>query len=148
MNKEDYKEFIAELLCNDELEFVYKGVEYGVMHNPPYVYLCRNVIFINGKYESEKYEAYSTIEQLIAEATFDGKKLDEIQQDIEWIYRYAEENQLPKKKKDKRKKSTCSNSEVGEASHSDLNHSEDIKPHRSFFGKVADIFERIFRSRE
>ena len=112
MNKEDYKKFIAELLCNDELEFVYKGVEYGVMHNPPYVYLCRNVIFINGKYESEKYEAYSTIEQLIAEATFDGKKLDEIQQDIEWIYRYAEENQLPKKKKDKRKKSTCSNSEV------------------------------------
>lgn len=148
MNKEDYKKFIAELLCNDELEFVYKGVEYGVMHNPPYVYLCRNVIFINGKYESEKYEAYSTIEQLIAEATFDGKKLDEIQQDIEWIYRYAEENQLPKKKKDKRKKSDCADSETGESSYSDLKRSKDIKQCRSFFGKVADIFKRIFRSRE
>lgn len=148
MNKEDYKEFIAELLCNDELEFVYKGVEYGVMHNPPYVYLCRNVIFINGKYESEKYEAYSTIEQLIAEATFDGKKLDEIQQDIEWIYRYAEENQLPKKKKDKRKKSTCSNSEVGESSYSDLKRSKDIKQCRSFFGKLADVFKRFFSPRK
>ncbi len=148
MNKEDYKEFIAELLCNDELEFVYKGVEYGIMHNPPYVYLCRNVIFINGRYESEKYEAYSTIEQLIAEATFDGKKLDEIQQDIEWIYRYAEENQLPKKKKDKRKKSDCADSETGESSYSDLKRSKDIKQCRSFFGKVADIFKRIFRSRE
>lgn len=148
MNKEDYKEFIAELLCNDELEFEYKGVEYGIMHNPPYVYLCRNVIFLNGKYESEKYEPYSTIEQLIAEATFDGKKLDEIQSDIEWLYRYPEENKFPKKKKDKQKKSDCSNSKTNESSYSDLNHSEDIKPRRSFFGKLADIFERIFSPRE
>lgn len=148
MNKEDYKEFIAELLCNDELEFEYKGVEYGIMHNPPYVYLCRNVIFLNGKYESEKYEPYSTIEQLIAEATFDGKKLDEIQSDIEWLYRYPEENKFPKKKKDKQKKSDCSNSKTNESSYSDLNHSEDIKPRRSFFGKLADIFERIFCSRK
>ena len=148
MNKEDYKEFIAELLCNDELEFEYKGVEYGIMHNPPYVYLCRNVIFLNGKYESEKYEPYSTIEQLIAEATFDGKKLDEIQSDIEWLYRYPEENKFPKKKKDKQKKSDCSNSKTNESSYSDLNHSEDIKPRRSFFGKLADIFKRIFSSRK
>ena len=148
MNKEDYKEFIAELLCNDELEFVYKGVEYGIMHNPPYVYIGWDPVSYDNTYGNKKYMQYSSISQLLNEFTIDGKKLDEIQQDIEWIYRYAEENQLPKKKKDKRKKSTCANSEVGEALHSDLNHSEDIKPRRSFFGKVADIFERIFSPRK
>ena len=148
MNKEEYKEFIADLLCNDELEFAYKGVVYEIIHNPPYVYLCRNVTLRNGRYESEKYEPYSTIEQLIAEATFEGKKLDEIQQDIELNQYQLCENQLPKKKKDKQKKLNCSNAETNESSYSDLNHSEDIKPRRSFFGKLADIFERIFSPRE
>ena len=147
MNKEEYKEFIADLLCNDELEFAYKGVVYEIIHEPPYVYLCRNVTLRNGRYESEKYEPYSTIEQLIAEATFEGKKLDEIQQDIELNQYQLWENQLPKKKKDKRKKSTCSNSETGESSRSDLSHSEDIKPQQGFFGKVADIFKSFFSPR-
>ena len=148
MNKEEYKEFIADLLCNDELAFAYKGVAYEIIHNPPYVYLCRNVTLRNGRYESEKYEPYSTIEQLIAEATFEGKKLDEIQQDIELNQYQLCENQLPKKKKDKQKKLDCSNSKTKESSYSDLNHSEDIKPRRSFFGKLADIFERIFSPRK
>lgn len=148
MNKEDYKEFIAELLCNDELEFVYKGVEYGIMHNPPYVYIGWDPVSYDNTYGNKKYMQYSSISQLLNEFTIDGKKLDEIQQDIEWIYRYAEENQLPKKKKDKRKKSDCADSETGESSYSDLKRSKDIKQCRSFFGKVADIFKRIFRSRE
>ena len=104
MNREVYEEFIDCLLCSDELDFEYNWVEYEIIHNPPYVYLCRNVQFLNGKYGVEKYEEYSTIEQLIAEATFGGKKMDEIWQDIEWLNRHVEENQFSKKKKDKRKK--------------------------------------------
>lgn len=148
MDREVYEEFIDYLLCNDELEFVYKGVEYGVMHNPPYVYIGWDPISCDNTYGNKKYMQYSSISQLLDEFTIDGKKLDEIQQDIEWIYRYAEENQLPKKKKDKRKKSTCSNSETGESSRSDLSHSEDIKPQQGFFGKVADIFKSFFSPRK
>lgn len=148
MNKEEYQEFIADLLCNDELEFSYKGVVYEIIHEPPYVYLCRNVALRNGRYESEKYEPYSTIEQLITEATFEGKKLDEIQQDIELNQYQLSESQCLKKKKDKRKKSDCADSETGESSYSDLKRSKDIKQCRSFFGKLADVFKRFFSPRK
>ena len=148
MNKKEYEEFIADLLCNDEFEFEYKGVEYGIMHNPPYVYIGWDPVSYDNTYGNKKYMQYSSISQLLNEFTIDGKKLDEIQSDIKWLYHYPEENQFQKKKKDKRKKSDSSDSETGESSYSDLKRSKDIKQCRSFFGKVSDIFKRIFSSRK
>ncbi len=74
--------FLLRLMCNEELDFEYKGITYSITHEPPYVYLWRNVIFRNHKYEAEKVEQYSSISELLDKFTIEGKKIKEILKDI------------------------------------------------------------------
>lgn len=83
MDKETYEKFISSLMSNDELEFKYKGIGYSIVHNPPYVYLGRNVSFVNKEYKTEKVESYLSIPELLDKVEIDGKKISEIWKDIE-----------------------------------------------------------------
>ena len=83
MDKETYEKFISSLMSNDELEFKHKGIGYSIVHNPPYVYLGRNVSFVNKEYKTEKVESYLSISELLDKVVIDGKKISEIWKDIE-----------------------------------------------------------------
>ncbi len=78
MDKHAYDNFLLRLINNEELEFKYKGITYAVVHDPPYVYIFRNVIFANKKYTTESYERYSSIYQLLDSFKIDGKKIEDI----------------------------------------------------------------------
>lgn len=82
MKKETYESFALRLICNEELEFKYKDIVYSIIHNPPYIYLGRNVIFCNDEYKVEKWEQYSSIFELLNNFTIDGKKIRELWDDI------------------------------------------------------------------
>lgn len=73
-----YESFVIRLINNEELDFVYKDIMYSIIHNPPYVYLGRNVIYRNGEYITEKFEQYLSIYQLLDQFTIEGKKLREL----------------------------------------------------------------------
>lgn len=82
MDKQTYENFLLRLNSNEELDFKYKDVMYSIIHNPPYIYLGRNVIFCNNKYKVEKWEQYLSIFQLLKEFEIDGKKIKELWDDI------------------------------------------------------------------
>ena len=82
MDKQAYESFLLRLFSNEELDFKYKDIRYSIIHNPPYIYLGRNVIFCNGEYETEKWEQYSSISQLLDKFAIEGKKIRELWADI------------------------------------------------------------------
>lgn len=55
---------------------------YSIVHNPPYVYLGRNVSIANHTYKTEKFEPYASTFELLDKFTIEGKKIEEIWQDI------------------------------------------------------------------
>ena len=82
MDKQTYENFVLRLMHNEELDFKYKGIMYSIIHNPPYIYLGRNVIFCNREYRTEKVERYSSIFQLLDNFTIEGRRIKEIWADI------------------------------------------------------------------
>lgn len=82
MSKQTYESFLLKLISNEELDFKYKDIMYSIIHNPPYIYLGRNVIFCNHEYKTEKWEQYSSISQLLENFTIGGKKIKELWEDI------------------------------------------------------------------
>lgn len=79
---ETYESFVLRLNRNEELDFKYKDILYSIIHNPPYVYVGRNVRFDNNEYTTEKVEQYLSIFQLLDQFTIEGKKISEIWGDI------------------------------------------------------------------
>ena len=82
MDKQTYESFLLRLINNEELDFKYKDIMYSIIHNPPYIYLGRNVIFKNNEYKTEKVEQYSSIFELLDKFTINGKKIKELWKDI------------------------------------------------------------------
>ncbi len=79
---ETYEDFMIKVLSSDEFDFAYKGVTYSILHNPPYVYVCCDVTFLDGQYCSKTYKHYYSNLELLEQFTINGKKLRELWNDI------------------------------------------------------------------
>jgi len=73
-----YEEFVLLLSINEELDFEYSGILYSIVHNPPFVFLGRNVVYENGKYTTEKVAQYSTVFDLLDLTRIDNKAIKDI----------------------------------------------------------------------
>lgn len=82
MNKKEFLDFLIKLMRNEELDFEYRGVVYGVVHEPPYVCLYGNVVYDHGGCKSEEIGKYISIFELLDKAEIEGKKIEEIKQEI------------------------------------------------------------------
>lgn len=82
MDEQTYQILLLRLMNNEELDFEYNDIRYSIVHNPPYIYLGRNVIFRNNEYKTEEVEQYSSIFELLDQFTIEGKKIKELWKDI------------------------------------------------------------------
>lgn len=82
MIKKEFLDLLVRLMCNEELDFEYNGVTYGIVHNYPYVYLCGNVIYSSDGCKSDLIGEYSSIFDLLDNARIEGKTIEEIQQEL------------------------------------------------------------------
>lgn len=71
-----------EKITYEELDFVYNGIVYSIIHNPPKVFIGINVVYNEGKYVTEKFEEYLDIEDLLKNFRIHAKKIKEIWNDV------------------------------------------------------------------
>ena len=79
-----YEEFALLLSINEELDFEYNNILYGIIHNPPKVFIGINVVYNEDKCTTERFEEYSNVEEMLNNFEINGKTIKDIWENVEF----------------------------------------------------------------